>query len=363
MSFWVSQKQAKLNSLLADRAAGKDISDGDIAVATYLYNEQVGIAREIEEKRAAVLFDKKLKDAEKERREREARELRWKNLDAIGNVSQYRNDEDLFSDSDSDSDSDLNQDFDYTLEEVDISTNNLAWNAIKFVEQLKEAKSKLLEIISFAKKDDIGDLLNPEELHNAAVDLMNLIKPEDVSFLEDAVIGLLTRAANVGYENSMVELGHCYLYGRGGAEKNANNAVYWYSKAANSGNATAMRNLGWCLRNGSGIEKDDIKAFYWSEKSANAGDIFGMDDLAWCYRKGLGTSISTESAWYWYKKSAKEGNSTAITNIGEMYAEGFGVEVDEKMAIKWFQLAASHGQVDAIAELKNRNIEILKNDN
>jgi TPR repeat protein len=52
----------------------------------------------------------------------------------------------------------------------------------------------------------------------------------------------------------MNSLAICYENGEG-AEKNLENAFYWYQKAAENDNIVAMYNLAICYENGDGTER------------------------------------------------------------------------------------------------------------
>ncbi len=49
-------------------------------------------------------------------------------------------------------------------------------------------------------------------------------------------------------------------------------AVYWYCKAAEQGNAEAQYNLGFCYETGRGVDMDCNKAIGWYSKAAEQGD-------------------------------------------------------------------------------------------
>jgi TPR repeat protein len=57
-------------------------------------------------------------------------------------------------------------------------------------------------------------------------------------------------------------------------------AVSWYRKAAEAGNARGMNSLGVMYENGRGVDKDDVQAVSWYRKAAEAGDTLGMNNLA-----------------------------------------------------------------------------------
>ena len=48
-------------------------------------------------------------------------------------------------------------------------------------------------------------------------------------------------------------------------------AVKWYRKAAEQGNAKAQYNLGWMYDNGRGVVESDSEAVKWYQKAAEQG--------------------------------------------------------------------------------------------
>ena len=95
-------------------------------------------------------------------------------------------------------------------------------------------------------------------------------------------------------------------------------AVKWYRKAAEEGNADAQAALGNCYLDGTGVEKEETKAVRL------------------------------------FRKAAEQGHPEAQYQIGECYYEGFndwGVEVDESEAVKWYLKAAEQGHVAAHRKL------------
>ena len=53
--------------------------------------------------------------------------------------------------------------------------------------------------------------------------------------------------------------------------KDDKQAVYWYRKAADQGQASAQTNLGFMYRNGKGVASDNKQAVYWYRKAADQG--------------------------------------------------------------------------------------------
>ena len=67
-----------------------------------------------------------------------------------------------------------------------------------------------------------------------------------------------------------ISLGACYQNGEG-VPKDDTEAVKWYRKAAEQGNATAQYNLGSCYDFGEGVAKDDVIAYMWYNLAAASG--------------------------------------------------------------------------------------------
>jgi hypothetical protein len=61
-----------------------------------------------------------------------------------------------------------------------------------------------------------------------------------------------------------------------------------------------------------GLPKDDAQAVSWYRKGADAGDARGMSGLGFMYEKGLGGLRKDEAqAVNWYRKAAALGNTDA----------------------------------------------------
>ncbi|WP_277870245.1 tetratricopeptide repeat protein, partial [Vibrio breoganii] len=57
-----------------------------------------------------------------------------------------------------------------------------------------------------------------------------------------------------------------------GVIENRKEAVRWYEKAANQGNAFAQGKLGWMYETGTGVIENHKEAVRWYEKAANQGN-------------------------------------------------------------------------------------------
>lgn len=145
---------------------------------------------------------------------------------------------------------------------------------------------------------------------------------------------------------AQLRLGDDYLN-----EKDYANAMIWFRKAADQGNAAAQNNIGWLYQNGWGVKQDYAEAANWYRKAAEKGDATGQVNLGWLYRKGHGVQQDYAAAMAWFRKSADQNNAAAKANIGWLFEKGFGVRQDYAEAMLWFRKAADQGNSDALADI------------
>jgi TPR repeat protein len=127
-------------------------------------------------------------------------------------------------------------------------------------------------------------------------------------------------------------------------------AVKWYRKAAEQGNAIAQFSLGNKYLNGEGVSQDYAEAVKWYRKAAEQGYARAHLNLGWMYYDGRGVTQDYAEAAKWYRKAAEQGHAKAQFNLGFMYDEGTGVTQDYAEALKWYRKAAEQG--NAIAQKK-----------
>jgi TPR repeat protein len=111
-------------------------------------------------------------------------------------------------------------------------------------------------------------------------------------------------------------------------------AVKWFRKAADQGNASAQNDFGVMYDEGEGVPKDHAEAVKWYQKAADQGDAVAQVNLGERYRDGKGVAKDDAEAVRWYRKAADQGNALAQYNLGLMYAFGEGVAKDEAEAMK-----------------------------
>ena len=104
---------------------------------------------------------------------------------------------------------------------------------------------------------------------------------------------------------------------------------------------------------GYGVLQYSAEAVNWYRKAAEQGDAGAQDMLGSMYTAGRGVPQDPAEAVSWYRKAAEQGDAEAQFNLGVMYANGKGVLRDYVQAHKWFNLSAARGSADAE---KNRDI-------
>ena len=123
------------------------------------------------------------------------------------------------------------------------------------------------------------------------------------------------KAANQGNATAQYYLGEMYDTGYYGVTQDYTKAVEWYQKAANQGNTTAQVRLGYIHKNGNGVTQDYVKAVEWYQKAANQGDAYAQNNLGLMYENGNGVTKDYTKALEWYQKAANQGNASAKTNL------------------------------------------------
>ena len=116
--------------------------------------------------------------------------------------------------------------------------------------------------------------------------------------------------------------------------KKYENALIWFHKAVDQGNAGAQNSLGFFYDEGLGVLQDKKEALKWYKLSADQGFALAQFNLGATYHFGNDLiNIDFNEAFKWYTLAAKQGQQDAIYNLGYMYQYGEGVEINFKKAL------------------------------
>jgi hypothetical protein len=109
-----------------------------------------------------------------------------------------------------------------------------------------------------------------------------------------------------------------------------------YLVLAKNGSRQGMLNVGNMYAQGQGVAQNHENAVYWYRKSAEAGDAISMEELGKAYANGRGVTADPELSTHWYLKSAEKNNAEAQWVIGkQLYEQG-----DKLAGLDWIRTAA-----------------------
>ncbi len=133
-----------------------------------------------------------------------------------------------------------------------------------------------------------------------------------------------------------------FLYGEGlGVPQDYTEAVRWYRKAADQGEAYAQNKLGNRYRLGQGVPQDHVEAVTWYRLAAEQGHAGAQNNLGVMYDDGKGVLQDYAEAVKWYRLAAEQGYASSLFNLGAKYGLGQGVPQDYVLAHTWLNLATS----------------------
>lgn len=122
-------------------------------------------------------------------------------------------------------------------------------------------------------------------------------------------------------------------------------------KLATEGNPLAQFRLGSLYYHGQGVTEDENMAIYWWKKAAASGNAEAMYQIAHAYLFGNTAAKSVadpdREAALWYFQAASAGHAEAAYTLGLLFLAGKGVVEDRTEAIRWFRTAAAKGHAEA----------------
>jgi TPR repeat protein len=135
------------------------------------------------------------------------------------------------------------------------------------------------------------------------------------------------------------------------APANGAKAVHWCRQAAEQGNARAQFNLGQMFEWGDGVPQDSAAAVKWYREAAEQGEAAAEYKLGMCYCNGKGVPQNTAEAVRLWSHAAEQGEAAAQYMLGLCYCNAQGVPQDYAEAVKWYRKAAEQGEALAQAKL------------
>lgn len=105
------------------------------------------------------------------------------------------------------------------------------------------------------------------------------------------------------------------------------------------------------LRHFNTPEPDHEQAVYWFTLAAEAGDLEGLALLAFCQLEGLGLPRDVVQARVRLESAASQGSLLAQFHLGRALVSGWGGEPDAARGVALYQAAAARGHADATFNL------------
>jgi TPR repeat protein len=162
-------------------------------------------------------------------------------------------------------------------------------------------------------------------------------KPADVKGVRDiepsdvATAIKYCKVASAASRRALYQLGRAYA-----ANRQMQDAVGAYRRAADKGSTSAMIELGVLLATGSGVAKDEAGARRLFERAAEAGNPRGALNLA-ALADGAGAPSDPIQARVLLAKAAATNSAEAQYQLGLMTADGIGGPKDEVAARALFE--------------------------
>ena len=161
-----------------------------------------------------------------------------------------------------------------------------------------------------------------------------------------------------------------YRFGQGVPQDYAQ-AVQWYRKAADQGDADAQSTLGLMYRRGEESPRMMPRRCSGTGRRRTKGMRRPSSTSASCTTTVKESPRPDAQAVQWYRKAADQGHAGAQDSLGYSYGSGQGVPQDSTEAVKWFRKARGTGictpcvriDVAFIRERKTRGRERLVNEN
>lgn len=164
-------------------------------------------------------------------------------------------------------------------------------------------EDKKREFMGFVESFCLGEEAQQETKKKTVQDyLQEAKKNQQAGNAEMAFQQYMVAARDYGHPEAQFEVARCYQNGTG-VEKSEENALVWYKKAAEQGNAEAQCVLGGCFYYQTlGVEKDDKEARKWYEAAATQGNVTAQYMTGRLYAE-LSYNVP---AVKWYTKAAEQ---------------------------------------------------------
>jgi TPR repeat protein len=159
----------------------------------------------------------------------------------------------------------------------------------------------------------------------------------------------MTEEARSLQTNAFEKIGDMYQKGDD-LPKSYNDAVNWYRKAAENGEAGVQVKLANLLLHDTTGTPNYAEVHRLCEKAAKQNSPTGAYCVGELYQQGFGVERDLPKAAVWFSQAAKMGLAVAALRLGEMYWKGEGLKQDKISAYEFMYLASVAGVPEATQE-------------
>lgn len=136
-----------------------------------------------------------------------------------------------------------------------------------------------------------------------------------------------------------------------GVAQDAEKAVFWLQRAAESGHLLARYNLAIAYDNGLGVLRNRVQAWLLFRGLATDGYREAQFSTAHMLFHGEGVVQNYTQARYWARQAARQGHSEAMQLLGTCLVRGLGGPTRLPAAQRWLKRAIAGGSCMAVKRL------------
>ncbi|MGE4064895.1 MAG: tetratricopeptide repeat protein [Rhodospirillaceae bacterium] len=162
-----------------------------------------------------------------------------------------------------------------------------------------------------------------------------------------SALGLVMPYAENGVPFAQYVVGAIMDGGFGNPEKNPDEAVKWYLRAAERGHPEAQAALARCYEEARGVAQDYVQARRWYAAATEQDIREASYGLAVLESRGLGGPKDAKGAAAHSRRAAEQGHTNAQVFLANLLSTDDDVPRDHVEAVKWYREAAQTGHPEA----------------
>ncbi|KAI8339962.1 hypothetical protein BC941DRAFT_419031 [Chlamydoabsidia padenii] len=156
------------------------------------------------------------------------------------------------------------------------------------------------------------------------------------------------KAADKNHKTALYSLGLFYAKGLEGKPKDLLRARICFEKAARLGVASAMTSYATLcrvasLQTGPQQQEQREQAIYWYKKAASTGDVVAQRELGLIYDAGLGVPRNHDTAFGYFQQASSRNDAQATLLLGSYHQNGMAVEKNLEKSIELYLKAERLG--------------------